>query len=70
MDGHARRWSLERAVAAAAIAVGLAAGTYGVASAASGSGSGSGSGWVADSAGSAGAAAVGPAAERRDAAER
>jgi hypothetical protein len=43
MDGHARRCSLERAVVVAAIAVGLAAGTYGVANAASGSSSGSGS---------------------------
>jgi hypothetical protein len=34
-----KRWSLERVVALGAIAVGLAAGTYGVASAASGSGS-------------------------------
>jgi len=34
-----KRWSLERTVAVGAIAVGLAAGTYGVASAASGSGS-------------------------------
>jgi hypothetical protein len=34
-----RRWSAERVVAVAAIAVGLTAGTYGIASAASGSGS-------------------------------
>ena len=38
-----RRWSVERLVALAAIAVGLMAGTYGIASAAAGSGSGSGS---------------------------
>ena len=41
MDRHGRRWSVERLVALAAIAVGLTAGTYGIASAASGSGSGS-----------------------------
>jgi hypothetical protein len=34
-----KRWSLERVVVVGAIAVGLAAGTYGIASAASGSGS-------------------------------
>jgi len=34
-----KRWSLERVIVLGAIAVGLAAGTYGVASAASGSGS-------------------------------
>jgi hypothetical protein len=56
MDGYVRRWSLERAVAVAAIAVGLAAGTYGVASAASGSGSGS--------SGSGSAAAQAPAAQQ------
>ena len=38
-----RRWSIERLVALAAIAVGLMAGTYGIASAAGGSGSGSSS---------------------------
>jgi hypothetical protein len=43
MDKQSRRWSVERLVALAAIAVGLTAGTYGIASAASGSGSGSGS---------------------------
>jgi hypothetical protein len=43
MDKQSRRWSVERLVAVAAIAVGLTAGTYGIASAASGSGSGSGS---------------------------
>jgi streptogramin lyase len=42
MDTKSRRWSLERLVALAAIAVGLTAGTYGIASAASGSGSSSG----------------------------
>ena len=41
MDGEARRWSPERVVVIAALAVGIAAGTYGVANAASGSGSGS-----------------------------
>jgi hypothetical protein len=40
MDGEARRWSPERVVVVAALAFGLAAGTYGVANAASGSGSG------------------------------
>jgi hypothetical protein len=48
MDTKSRRWSVERLVALAAIAVGLMAGTYGIASAAGGSGSspssGSGSG--------------------------
>jgi hypothetical protein len=34
MDKQGRRWSLERVVALAAIAVGLMAGTYGIASAA------------------------------------
>ena len=38
-----RRWSIERLVALAAIAIGLMAGTYGIASAAGGSGSGSSS---------------------------
>ena len=38
-----RRWSVERLVALAAIAIGLMAGTYGIASAAGGSGSGSSS---------------------------
>jgi hypothetical protein len=41
MDKQNRRWSLERLVVVAAIAVGLTAGTYGIASAASGSGSSS-----------------------------
>src|ERR671928_179038 len=40
MEKQSRRWSVERLVAIAAIAVGLTAGTYGIASAASGSGSG------------------------------
>ena len=40
MDSHRRRWSLERTVVVGAIAVGVAAGSYGVASAASGSSSG------------------------------
>ena len=40
MDGQARRWTLERVVVIAAIAFGVAAGTYGIANAASGSGSG------------------------------
>jgi hypothetical protein len=44
MDSKARRWSAERVVVIAALAFGVAAGTYGVANAASGSGSGSGSG--------------------------
>jgi hypothetical protein len=41
MDRNARRWSAERVVVIAALAFGVAAGTYGVASAASGSSSGS-----------------------------
>ena len=41
MDGHARRWTPERVVVIAALAFGVAAGTYGIANAASGSGSGS-----------------------------
>ena len=40
MDSH-RRWSLERTVVVGAIALGVAAGSYGIASAASGSGSSS-----------------------------
>jgi len=44
MDKQKGRWSLERLVALAAIAVGLMAGTYGIASAAGSSGSGSSSG--------------------------
>ena len=48
MDSHRRRWSLERTVVVGAIALGVAAGSYGVASAASGgSSSGSGSGSAA-----------------------
>jgi len=43
MSSNERRWSLERLVAVGAIAVGLAAGSYGIASAAGGSGSGSSS---------------------------
>ena len=43
MDSHRRRWSLERTVVVGAIALGVAAGSYGVASAASGSGSSSSS---------------------------
>lgn len=43
MAKQSRRWSVERLVAVAAIAVGLTAGTYGIASAASGSGSSSSS---------------------------
>lgn len=43
MDKHERQWSPGRLVVTAAIAVGVAAGSYGVASAASGSGSSSGS---------------------------
>ena len=41
MDRHERRWTPSRVVVAAAIAVGVAVGSYGVASAASGLGSGS-----------------------------
>jgi hypothetical protein len=41
MDGNARRWTPERVVVIAALAFGVAAGTYGIANAASGSGSGS-----------------------------
>ena len=41
MDKRKGRWSLERLIALAAIAVGLTAGSYGIASAAGGSGSGS-----------------------------
>ena len=55
MDRAARRWSPERVVVIAAIAFGVAAGTYGVANAASGSGSGSGQ---------APAAAAAPSAQR------
>jgi hypothetical protein len=40
MDGTARRWSAERVVVIAALAFGVAAGTYGIANAATGSGSG------------------------------
>jgi len=47
MDSHRRRWSLERTVVVGAIALGVAAGSYGVASAASGSGSSSSSGSAA-----------------------
>jgi hypothetical protein len=47
MDKHERQWSPGRLVVTAAIAVGVAAGSYGVASAASGSGSSSGSGSAA-----------------------
>jgi len=43
MDKQQRRWSPSRMVVAAAIAVGVAGGSYGVASAASGSSSGSNS---------------------------
>jgi uncharacterized membrane protein YkoI len=43
MDKQKGRWSLERLVAIAAIAVGLMAGTYGIASAAGGSSSSSSS---------------------------
>jgi hypothetical protein len=43
MDSHRRRRSLERTVVVGAIALGVAAGSYGVASAASGSSSGSSS---------------------------
>src|SRR5436190_2905530 len=43
MDSHRRRWSLERTIVVGAIALGVAAGSYGVASAASGSGSSSSS---------------------------
>jgi hypothetical protein len=42
MDGHARRWTPERVVVIAALAFGVAAGTYGIANAASGASSGSG----------------------------
>ena len=42
MDGQARRWTPERVVVIAAIAFGVAVGTYGIANAASGSSSGSG----------------------------
>ena len=42
MEGQARRWTPERVVVIAAIAFGVAAGTYGIANAASGSSSGSG----------------------------
>ncbi len=42
MDGQARRWTPERVVVIAALAFGVAAGTYGIANAASGSSSGSG----------------------------
>ena len=42
MDSTTRWWTPERVVAIAALAFGIAAGTYGVANAANGSGSGSG----------------------------
>ena len=42
MDSTRRRWSPERVVVLAAIAFGVAAGTYGIANAANGSGSSSG----------------------------
>jgi hypothetical protein len=41
MDTQARRWSAERVVVIAALAFGVAAGTYGIASAANGSSTGS-----------------------------
>jgi hypothetical protein len=41
MDSTRRRWSAERVVVIAALAFGVAAGSYGIANAASGSGSGS-----------------------------
>jgi hypothetical protein len=47
MDSQRRRWSVERTVVVGAIALGVAAGSYGVASAASGSGSSSSSGSAA-----------------------
>ena len=53
MDSHRRRWSLERTIVVGAIALGVAAGSYGVASAASGSGSSSSSGSAAAAAPSA-----------------
>ena len=43
MDSHRRRWSLERTVVVGAIALGVAAGSYGVASAANGGSSSSSS---------------------------
>ena len=43
MDSHRRRWSLERTIVVGAIALGVAAGSYGAASAASGSSSSSSS---------------------------
>ena len=67
MDGQARRWTPERVVVIAAIAFGVAAGTYGIANAASGSSSGSGQ---APAAAPERSAALGPAAERRDPADR
>jgi hypothetical protein len=42
MDSNTRRWSPERVIVVAALAFGVAAGSYGIANAASGSGSGSG----------------------------
>jgi len=42
MDGTARRWTPERVVVIAALAFGVAAGSYGIANAAGGSGSSSG----------------------------
>lgn len=42
MDSTRRRWSAERVVVLAALAFGIAAGTYGIANAATGSSSGSG----------------------------
>lgn len=41
MDTHEKRWSIERLVVIGALAVGVAAGSYGIASAASGPGSSS-----------------------------
>jgi hypothetical protein len=44
MDSSTRRWSPERVIVVAAVAFGVAAGSYGIANAANGSGSGPGSG--------------------------
>ncbi len=64
MDSNARRWSAERVVVIAALAFGVAAGTYGIASAANGSGSNessalSSSGWPVASGGQSAAPSAG-----------
>jgi hypothetical protein len=64
MDGRARRWTPERVVVIAALAFGIAVGTYGIANAASGSGSSNSSAlsapdWAAASGGQSAAPSAG-----------